>query len=77
VANAAPVEMNIDNPGIQLYPTGWAFPVGGNPNCGPATKTPRIAGQRGPQRTDVERMADYAALVGNPTRLSSRWPCGR
>ena len=73
VANAAFVEMNITTTqGYNfLYPKGGeAFPIRyGNPNCGPANKTClESKGNADLSERDVERMADYARWLGNPTR---------
>lgn len=73
VANAAFVEMNMtSSEGYKkLYPTGKAtspirYLV---PNCGPANKAcVSASGNRDLSERDIERMADYARWVGNPTR---------
>jgi CxxC motif-containing protein (DUF1111 family) len=73
VANAAFVEMNITTTqGYNfLYPKGGeAFPIRyGFPNCGPANKKClESKGNADLSERDVERMADYARWLGNPTR---------
>jgi len=74
VANAAFVEMNmLTSEGYKkLYPKDDAkFPIRyGHPNCGPANKTCVESKQGNAELTerDVERMADYARWLGNPTR---------
>jgi CxxC motif-containing protein (DUF1111 family) len=73
VANAAFVEMNITTTqGYKfLYPNGGeALPIRyGHPNCGPANKTClESKGNSDLSERDVERMADYARWLGNPTR---------
>jgi CxxC motif-containing protein (DUF1111 family) len=73
VANAAFVEMNITtSEGYRkLYPDERvAFPIRyGYPNCGPANKTcVESSGNADLSEQDVDRMADYARWVGNPTR---------
>lgn len=73
VANAAFVEMNITTKkGYEkLYPKGNVkFPIRyDRPNCGPANKTCKDSkGNSDLSEEDVERMADYARWLGNPTR---------
>ena len=74
VANAAFVEMNMtSSEGYKkLYPNGKsASPIRYlAPNCGPADKTcvDQQAGNRNLSEKDIERMADYARWIGNPTR---------
>ena len=73
VANAAFVEMNMTTSGgyKQLYPKDDVkFPIRyGHPNCGPANKTCiNSKGNADLTERDVERMADYARWLGNPTR---------
>lgn len=73
VANAAFVEMNMTTKqGYDyLYPQrGEAFPIRyGHPNCGPANKKClESKGNADLTERDVERMADYARWLGNPTR---------
>ena len=73
VANAAFVEMNITTrEGYKKlyssdkveFPIRYAFP-----NCGPADKTcVESSGNGDLSEQDIERMADYARWVGNPTR---------
>jgi CxxC motif-containing protein (DUF1111 family) len=73
VANAAFVEMNMTTTAgyNKLYPKDDAkFPIRyGHPNCGPANK-PCVNSKGNADLTerDVERMADYARSLGNPTR---------
>ena len=73
VANAAFVEMNLTtSKGYEkLYPNGGPmFPIRyAHPNCGPANQ--KCVGSKGNgdlSEKDVERMADYARWLGNPTR---------
>jgi len=73
VANAAFVEMNLTT--SQGYRKLYAndrvmFPIRyGFPNCGPADKACLESRGNGDlSERDVERMADYARWVGNPTR---------
>jgi hypothetical protein len=73
VANAAFVEMNMtSSEGYKkLYPNGKATsPIRYlSPNCGPANKAcVSASGNRDLSERDIERMADYARWVGNPTR---------
>ncbi len=73
VANAAFVEMNLTTKEgyKKLYPKGNAmFPIRyDHPNCGPANKTCIDSKGNGDlTERDIERMADYARWVGNPTR---------
>ncbi|MFO1396206.1 MAG: di-heme oxidoredictase family protein [Burkholderiales bacterium] len=73
VANAAFVEMNMtSSEGYQkLYPTGkTTAPLRyASPNCGAANKAcVTQTGNRDLSERDIERMADYARWVGNPTR---------
>jgi CxxC motif-containing protein (DUF1111 family) len=73
VANAAFVEMNMTTSKgyAKLYPTdNVTFPIRYNyPNCGPANKTcVESKGNKDLTEQDVERLADYARWVGNPTR---------
>ena len=76
VANAAFVEMNMTTrQGYEtlkkLYPNDHTkFPIRyGYPNCGPANKTcVDSKGNADLTERDVERMADYARWLGNPTR---------
>lgn len=73
VANAAFVEMNMTtSEGYKkLYPNGQVeFPIRyGYPNCGPADKTClQSSGNGDLTEVDVQRMADYARWLGNPTR---------
>ncbi len=73
VANAAFVEMNLlTTQGYKkLYPKDDAkFPIRyGHPNCGPANKAcVNSTGNGDLTERDVERMADYARWLGNPTR---------
>ena len=73
VANAAFVEMNITTrEGYKKlyssdkveFPIRYAFP-----NCGPADKTcVESSGNADLSEQDIERMADYARWLGNPTR---------
>jgi CxxC motif-containing protein (DUF1111 family) len=54
-----------------LYPNGGeVFPIRyGHPNCGPANKMClESKGNADLTERDVERMADYARWLGNPTR---------
>lgn len=73
VANAAFVEMNMTSSAgyKKLYPTGkTTSPIRYlTANCGPANKA--CVGSKGNvdlSERDIERMADYARWVGNPTR---------
>jgi CxxC motif-containing protein (DUF1111 family) len=73
VANAAFVEMNMTtSAGYQkLYSNGTVmFPIRYNfPNCGAADlKCVQSKGNADLSERDVERMADYARWIGNPTR---------
>ncbi len=73
VANAAFVEMNMTtSEGYkQLYPNEKAmFPIRyAFPDCGPANKTcVESSGNADLSELDVQRMADYARWLGNPTR---------
>jgi hypothetical protein len=74
VANAAFVEMNMtSSQGFdKLYPSGKSIsPIRYKaPNCGPANKTCVEAktGNTDLSERDIERMADYARWIGNPTR---------
>jgi hypothetical protein len=73
VANAAFVEMNITtSEGYKkLYPNGNVmFPIRyAFPNCGPADKTcAESKGNANLSEQDINRMADYARWLGNPTR---------
>lgn len=73
VANAAYVEMNMTtSEGYKkLYAnTKVPFPIRyAHPNCGPANKTCVTSkGNADLTERDVERMADYARWLGNPTR---------
>jgi hypothetical protein len=73
VANAAFVEMNITTTqGYNtLYPKGNVmFPIRYNfPNCGPADlKCTQSAGNSDLAELDVNRMAEYARWLGDPTR---------
>jgi CxxC motif-containing protein (DUF1111 family) len=72
VANAAFVEMNMTSKmGYKdLYPNGNAFPVRYNlPNCGLADEMCVTSnGNSDLLEEDVDRMADYARWLGNPTR---------
>jgi len=73
VANAAFVEMNITTKEgyKKLYPDGNVkFPIRyAHPNCGPANKACMDSpGNSDLSERDVQRMADYARWVGNPTR---------
>jgi len=73
VANAAFVEMNITTKqGYEklygndkvLFPIRYAYP-----NCGPADKTCiESTGNANLHEKDIDRMADYARWLGNPTR---------
>ena len=73
VANAAFVEMNMTtSEGYKklyanekvMFPIRYAFP-----NCGPANKTcVESSGNADLSEQDVQRMADYARWLGNPTR---------
>jgi CxxC motif-containing protein (DUF1111 family) len=73
VANAAFVEMNMTTRegykklyanDREPFPIRYAFP-----NCGPANKAcTQSKGNADLSERDVERMADYARWVGNPTR---------
>jgi CxxC motif-containing protein (DUF1111 family) len=72
VANAAFVEMNMTtSEGYnKLYPNGAMFPIRyAFPDCGPADKTcVESKGNADLSEQDVNRMADYARWLGNPTR---------
>jgi CxxC motif-containing protein (DUF1111 family) len=73
VANAAFVEMNMTtSQGYKkLYPNGNVmFPIRyAYPNCGPADKVcVESTGNADLSEQDVNRMADYARWLGNPTR---------
>src|SRR5947209_18841079 len=73
VANAAFVEMNMTtSEGYKkLYPSGNVmFPIRyAFPDCGPANKTcVESKGNADLSEQDVNRMADYARWLGNPTR---------
>src|SRR5262249_19356648 len=73
VANAAFIEMNMTTrEGYKrLYENRKVlFPIRyGYPNCGPANqKCVETSGNRDLSEKDVERMAEYARWVGNPTR---------
>ena len=73
VANAAFVEMNMTTTAgyNKLYPNGNVmFPIRyAFPNCGPADKTcVQSKGNADLPETDIDRMADYARWLGNPTR---------
>jgi CxxC motif-containing protein (DUF1111 family) len=73
VANAAFVEMNMTTKEgyNKLYPNGETmFPIRyGYPNCGPANETcVKSKGNADLTEQDVDRMADYARWLGNPTR---------
>lgn len=73
IANAAFVEMNVTtSQGYKkLYANDKvAFPIRyGYPNCGPADKTCLESSGNGDlSELDVQRMADYARWLGNPTR---------
>lgn len=73
VANAAFVEMNLTTKEgyKKLYPDGNVkFPIRyAAPNCGPANKAcVDSPGNSDLSERDVQRMADYARWVGNPTR---------
>ena len=73
VANAAFVEMNMTSSEghKKLYPNGKsASPIRYlAPNCGPADKAcVTQTGNRDLTEKDIERMADYARWIGNPTR---------
>ena len=74
VANAAFVEMNMtSSEGYnKLYSNGKsASPIRYlAPNCGPANKAcvTNQTGNRDLRERDIERMADYARWIGNPTR---------
>jgi CxxC motif-containing protein (DUF1111 family) len=73
VANAAFVEMNMTtSEGYKkLYPDGKVmFPIRyAYPDCGPANKTcVESKGNADLSERDVDRMADYARWLGNPTR---------
>jgi CxxC motif-containing protein (DUF1111 family) len=73
VANAAFVEMNMTTrEGYKkLYSRDKEkFPIRyAHPNCGPANKTcVESSGNADLSEQDVDRMADYARWVGNPTR---------
>lgn len=73
VANAAFVEMNITTKEgyKKLYPDGNVqFPIRyANPNCGAANQACVVStGNSDLSELDVQRMADYARWVGNPTR---------
>jgi CxxC motif-containing protein (DUF1111 family) len=73
VANAAFVEMNITTTEgyRKLYPKGNVkLPIRyASPNCGPANKTCGSSkGNSDLAELDVQRMADYARWLGNPTR---------
>ncbi len=73
VANAAFVEMNMTtSEGYnKLYPNGNVmFPIRyAYPDCGPADKTcVELKGNADLSEQDVNRMADYARWLGNPTR---------
>jgi Di-haem oxidoreductase, putative peroxidase len=72
VANAAFVEMNMTTKAgyKQLYPNGSDVPIRYNvPNCGPADKKCKDSGgNRDLTELDIDRMADYARWLGNPTR---------
>lgn len=73
VANAAFVEMNMTtSEGYnKLYPNGNVmFPIRyAYPDCGPADKTcVESKGNADLSEQDVNRMADYARWLGNPTR---------
>lgn len=73
VANAAFVEMNLlTTEGYnKLYPNGNEItPIRyGFPNCGPANKACiESTGNGTLSEKDVDRMADYARWLGNPTR---------
>jgi CxxC motif-containing protein (DUF1111 family) len=73
VANAAFVEMNMTtSEGYKklysnnkvMFPIRYAYP-----NCGPANKTcVESSGNADLSEQDIERMADYARWLGNPTR---------
>ena len=73
VANAAFVEMNMTtSEGYKkLYSSDKVeFPIRyAYPNCGPANKTcVESSGNADLSEQDIERMADYARWLGNPTR---------
>lgn len=73
VANAAFVEMNMtSSEGYgKLYPNGKSTsPIRYlTPNCGPADKAcVTQTGNRDLSERDIERMAEYARWIGNPTR---------
>ena len=74
VANAAFVEMNMTSSAgyKKLYPSGKSTsPIRYlAPNCGPANKAcvDVQAGNSDLSERDIERMADYARWIGNPTR---------
>ena len=73
VANAAFVEMNMTtSEGYKkLYPNDKVlFPIRyAHPNCGPANKTcVESSGNADLSEQDIDRMADYARWLGNPTR---------
>lgn len=54
----------------KLYPNGAMFPIRyAFPNCGPADKTcVESKGNADLSEQDIDRMADYARWLGNPTR---------
>jgi len=72
VANAAFVEMNMTTSAgyNKLYPNGAMFPIRyAFPDCGPADKTcVESKGNADLSEQDINRMADYARWLGNPTR---------
>jgi hypothetical protein len=80
VANAAFIEMNMTTPNGSGYGPNWTFPVRYNlPNCGPASQSCVNTGtgcevSGGPcgnaklLEIDINRMADYARWIGDPTR---------
>ncbi len=73
VANAAFIEMNMTTPNKSGYGGQWSFPVRYNlPNCGPANQSCVASvttnGNGKLFETDINRMADYARWLGDPTR---------
>jgi hypothetical protein len=72
VANAAFIEMNMTTGNGNGYGKPWSYPVRYNlPNCGPANQSCVNSSPNGNGNlleSDINRMADYARWLGDPTR---------